>query len=227
MRDNPQTSGRDQGSPISLRPPSGVTFTACDKSTGRTSTLVREPNVELLLSNARDAAPDSPLAEPVRATSRVDERAFERVYQAHHGHVYRYVLGLTRSHADADEVAGETFARAYVAWQEVPDPPLPWLLSVARRIATDRWRRARRFARLAVRRPGPPPDAGEQATEFWLWFEAVARVLTDRQREALVLRYHDDLSDADIAAIMGMSESGVRSLVARALDALRARPELL
>jgi RNA polymerase sigma-70 factor (ECF subfamily) len=183
--------------------------------------------VELLLSNVRDTAPKSPRAEPVRATSRVDERAFEHVYQAHHTHVYRYVLSLTRSHPDADEVAGETFTRAYVAWEQIPDPPLPWLLLTARRIATDRWRRARRFARLAGRRPGPSGDAGEQATEFWLWFEAVARVLTDRQREALILRYHDDLSDADIAAIMGMYASGVRSLVARALEALRARPELL
>lgn len=184
--------------------------------------------MELSLSErSRDGLPDSPFSVPIQAAARVDEDTFERVYRAHHAHVYRYVLGLTRSHADADEVAGETFARAYQAWHDIPDAALPWLLLTARRIATDRWRRARRFAGLAARRVGPPADAGEPVTEFWLWFEAVARVLTDRQREALVLRYHQDLTDADIAAIMGVSESGVRSLVARALEALRARPELL
>lgn len=78
--------------------------------------------------------------------------------------------------------------------------------------------------RLGEARAG---DAGERRTEFWAWFEAVATILTDRQREALVLRYHDDLGDADIAAILGMSESSVRSLVARALAALRAHPGLL
>jgi DNA-directed RNA polymerase specialized sigma24 family protein len=43
----------------------------------------------------------------------------------------------------------------------------------------------------------------------------------------LVLRYQRDLTDADIASVLGMSESGVRSLVARAVEALRAHPELL
>jgi RNA polymerase sigma factor (sigma-70 family) len=70
-------------------------------------------------------------------------------------------------------------------------------------------------------------DAGERKTEFWLWFDAIASVLTDRQREALLLRYQRDLTDADIGSIMGISESGVRSLVSRALDVLRSHPELL
>jgi RNA polymerase sigma factor (sigma-70 family) len=70
-------------------------------------------------------------------------------------------------------------------------------------------------------------DAGEQRTEFWLWFDALAAILTERQREALVLRYQDDLTDAEIGSIMGISESGVRSLVARALTAMRSHPEIV
>ena len=42
-----------------------------------------------------------------------------------------------------------------------------------------------------------------------------------------MLRYQRDLTDADIAVVMGLTESGVRSLAARALAALRAHPELL
>ncbi len=60
-----------------------------------------------------------------------------------------------------------------------------------------------------------------------MWFEALAGVLSDRQREVLLLRYQSDLTDADIAMIMGLSQSGVRSLVARALATLRSHPELL
>jgi DNA-directed RNA polymerase specialized sigma24 family protein len=52
-------------------------------------------------------------------------------------------------------------------------------------------------------------------------------VLTARQREVLVLRYQRDLTDADIGSVMRLSESGVRSLVARALAILRSHPELL
>jgi RNA polymerase sigma factor (sigma-70 family) len=186
--------------------------------------------MDLAMSQDRsssDAAPDGLLVVPLQAPTPVYARAFERVYRTHYRDIYRYLLGLTRSPTDAEDVASETFARAYQAWSAVPDPALPWLLLTARRIATDRWRRARRLASVALRiGPDRQGDSGERG-EFWLWFDAVSRVLTDRQREVLLLRYQRDLSDADIARIMAISESGVRSLVARALDVLRSHPELL
>jgi RNA polymerase sigma factor (sigma-70 family) len=103
------------------------------------------------------------------------------------------------------------------------------LLLTARRIATDRWRRAHRMlAILGSQRPGAPvAESGAQRTEFWLWFDAVARVLPPRQREVLLLRYQRDLTDAEVGAIMSLSPSGVRSLVARAIATLRQHPELL
>jgi len=150
---------------------------------------------------------------------------FEVVYQQHYRDVYRYLLVLTRSHEDAEEVAAEAFERAFRAWSKSqPERPLAWLLLTARRIATDRWRRARRAISGLVDH-GTEQDLGR--TEFWLWFEALARVLSDRQREALVLRYQRELSDDEIAAVMGITRSGLRSLVARALEALRTHPELL
>jgi RNA polymerase sigma-70 factor (ECF subfamily) len=186
--------------------------------------------MELLMTRQKPA--DGPVEERLVVSIRVADRPrlvdVERVYDDHFRDVYRYLLGLTSSPADADEIAAETFERALRAWARVPEPPLPWLLLTARRIATDRWRRARRLARLVVgSRREARPNAGEAETEFWLWFGALAKALTDRQREVLVLRYQRDLTDADIAAIMGLSVSGVRSLVARALEVLRHHPELL
>jgi RNA polymerase sigma factor (sigma-70 family) len=69
--------------------------------------------------------------------------------------------------------------------------------------------------------------AGEAATEFWMWFDALSEVLSPRQREVLLLRYRRDLSDDDIGLILGISPSGVRSAVSRALAILRQHPELL
>jgi RNA polymerase sigma factor (sigma-70 family) len=186
--------------------------------------------MDLAMSPQRsaDTTQEGRFVVPIQAATTAHARAFELVYRARYRDVYRYILGLTRSHADAEDVASETFERAYHAWSAVPDPALPWLLLTARRIATDRWRRARRLARIAMRMgPDRAGDARESSTEFWIWFDAVSIVLTDRQREVLSLRYQRDLTDADIAQIMGLSESGVRSLVARALDRLRSHPELL
>ena len=165
---------------------------------------------------------------PIQPTVSSGQRVFEDAYRAHYRDVHRYLVAFTGSVDDADEITSETFERAVRTWHRAPDPPLPWLLLTARRIATDRWRRARRWARLVLRfRDEERGDAGERRTEFWLWFADISRLLTSRQREVLLLRYHRDLSDADIASIMGLSESGVRSLVGRALDVLRAHPEVL
>lgn len=153
------------------------------------------------------------------------------LYERHYRDVYRYLLGLTRSQHDAEDACEETFVRAYRAildGRALSEPPLPWLLLTARRIVLDRWRRLRRLAgsrgqHIAV----VDPDGGRERTEFWLWFAALARVLSDRQREVLLLRYQRDLTDEQIGCVMGLTPSGVRSLVARSIAALRAHPELL
>jgi RNA polymerase sigma factor (sigma-70 family) len=153
---------------------------------------------------------------------------FEAIYRRHYLDVYRYVLVLSRSKDEAEEVSAETFARALRSWLDGGPPAgkeLPWLLLTARRVFVDRWRRARRMARHLIDRSGS--DDAHARTEFWLWFESLSRVLSPRQREVLLLRYRRDLSDEDIGLVMGLSASGVRSLVARALEALRSNPELV
>jgi RNA polymerase sigma factor (sigma-70 family) len=151
---------------------------------------------------------------------------FEEVYERHLGDVFRYALVLTRDRDEADDVASETFVRALRAWRngsEPDGPPLPWLLTVARNVARDRWRRARRV----FSRPAEPTAASDTARlEAVLWLESVSAILPARQREVIALRYHRELTDADIGAVMGLSESGVRSLVARAIETLRKHPEV-
>jgi RNA polymerase sigma factor (sigma-70 family) len=54
---------------------------------------------------------------------------------------------------------------------------------------------------------------------------AALRHLPGRQREAIVLRYYADLSEADIAAAMGISRGAVKSHTSRGISALRAALE--
>jgi RNA polymerase sigma-70 factor, ECF subfamily len=165
---------------------------------------------------------------PVQSPTTARSLRFERAYATHYRDVYRYVLSLTRSVEDAEEITADTFERALRSWSEIPDRPVAWLLLTARRLATDRWRRARRLARiLVVGRSARSGATDGLDPDFDGWFASLAAVLTARQREVLVLRYQRDMTDADIGTVMGLSESGVRSLVARALAVRRAHPELL
>jgi RNA polymerase sigma factor (sigma-70 family) len=172
--------------------------------------------------------------------------SFEAVYTSHYRDVSRHVILITRGCDDVDEIVSETFARAFAAWRSGHGPagrPLPWLLVIARRIATDRWRRRRLIAWLPLpesTRPsagvwegrrssmvelgGPDRDAG--VAEFWLWLDALSQVLPTRQRDVILLRYQRDLSDEDIGEVLGLSASGVRTLASRALAGLRKHPEL-
>jgi RNA polymerase sigma-70 factor (ECF subfamily) len=173
-------------------------------------------------------APDPRLVEAAAAS-------FEAVYRDHYRDVYRYVLLSLRRRDDADDVVSDTFDRAFTAWRSGHGPAgraLPWLLVIARRIVVDRWRRDRliRWLPFATgrgsREPADRDDVGGRA-EFWLWLDQLAKALPDRQREVVFLRYQRDLNDEEIGEILGLSASGVRSLVSRALAALRAHPELL
>ena len=178
--------------------------------------------------------PDQPALDegafvvPVQSTTTTGSIVFERVYATHYRDVYRYVLSLTRSVEEFEDICADTFERALRGWSDAPDRPIAWLLLTARRLATDRWRRARRLARiLASTQSNRAGAAASVEADFDAWFASLASVLTERQREVLVLRYQRDLTDLDIGAVMGLSESGVRSLLSRALAVLRSHPELL
>ena len=187
---------------------------------------------------------DGVLSPTLVAVESSANETFEAIYEANFRAVYRYALLATRRSADAEDVVSDTFARALSAWTRGNGPagrPLPWLLLICRRILTDRWRRQRLIGWLPMARSGRPgPDGDVEAglefgaddeafrvREFWLWIDSVTKVLPQRQREVLFLRYERDLDDDDIGQVLGLTASGVRSLMARAIASLRRYPELL
>jgi|SRR5271157_1419562 len=148
--------------------------------------------------------------------------------------VFRYALMLLRHREDAEDVSAEAFSRAHEAWAKghgPVGPALPWLLLITRRVVIDRQRRRRLLFWLPLSESRDRADESGMVdlarAEVWLWFEQLSRVLPARQREVLVLRYQFDLPDEEIARIMGLSSAGVRTLVSRAINALRAHPEML
>jgi RNA polymerase sigma-70 factor (ECF subfamily) len=165
-------------------------------------------------------------------TEELDE-TFATLYRQRYRDVFRYALLMLRRVEDAEDVTAEVFQRAYAAWKSGHGPQgqaLPWLLLITRRLVIDRIRRRRLLSWLPLGSLHPAREPSQEAntdrTEFWLWFERFARELPQRQREVLILRYQRDLDDDSIGGILGVSASGVRSLVARACATLRRNPEI-
>jgi RNA polymerase sigma factor (sigma-70 family) len=162
----------------------------------------------------------------------IDDYAFEAVFEAHYRRVCWYALAMLRDLADAEDTAAETFDRAYRAWSSGNGPkaqPLPWLLVICRNIVRARRRRARLIAWIPLPEHDREPvdSAGDiEAVEFQVWLAQLEGAVSSREREALTLRYVDDLGDSGAALVLGISPSGFRTLVSRAIAKLRAHPEV-
>ncbi len=148
-----------------------------------------------------------------------EDRAFEHWYAREHARVFVSMLALAGDHDLAAEATDEAFARALQHWPRVSTMASPggWTYRVALNAARRRWRRdqlERRLLPRLGRRETAPPAAGE----VWL----IVRDLPERQRIATVLRYVADMSEPDIAEVMGVTRGTVAATLAAARNTLRA-----
>ena len=154
------------------------------------------------------------------------DRAVTVLYAAHYRSLVRLAALLLRDTATAEEVVQDSFVAMHDGWRRLRDNDKA--LSYLRQSVVNRSRSVLRH-RVVVDRnaPKPPPDmpSAEQGAITLLERSAVVtalRTLPPRQREALVLRFYGDLSEAQIAAAMGISKGAVKSHTARAMTALRS-----
>jgi RNA polymerase sigma-70 factor (ECF subfamily) len=125
----------------------------------------------------------------------------------------------------AEDLLQTTLARTYLAWRRLDG--LDSLEAYSRRVllntATSWWRRRWRGERATLDVPERPvSDQAERVVERdAVW--RLLRTLPARQRAVLVLRYYEDLSEAEIAAQLGLSTGTVKSHASRALAALRTQ----
>jgi RNA polymerase sigma-70 factor (sigma-E family) len=134
----------------------------------------------------------------------------------------RLAFGLTGDRWLAEDIAQTALARAYVAWRRVSraDDPDAYLRRILLNASNRRFRRHR-----VTEQPGDPPETPVEGPAD-LVGERALRQLPPRQRAVIVLRYWQDLTDAQIAATLGCSPGTVRSQLSRALAKLRVSPAL-
>jgi len=153
-------------------------------------------------------------------------RAVEEIYHTHYRSLVRLAVLLVRDIATAEEVVQDSFIAMHSAWRRLRDGDKA--LAYLRQSIMNRSRSVLRPRAVVDRNPPKaPPDmpSAEQGALSLLERSAVIaalRTLPPRQREALVLKYYADLSEAQIASTMGISRGAVKSHTARGTASLRS-----
>jgi RNA polymerase sigma-70 factor (sigma-E family) len=131
---------------------------------------------------------------------------------------------LTTDRHAAEDLLQDTLERVYVRWHRIRDAPEAYARRALVTQAINRWRRRSRRVPEAPLYDGADPPVADHAEVVAARGTVVAalRALPTRQRAAVVLRYLDDLSEADTAAAMGCSAGAVKSHTSRGLAHLRA-----
>lgn len=152
--------------------------------------------------------------------------AATELYIEHYRALVRLAALLVRDMATAEEIVQDSFVAMHTNWRRVKDSAKA--SSYLRQCVVNRARSVLRHRLVADRvAPQLTPDmpSAEQGALMLLERSAVVaalHTLPPRQREALVLRYYADLSEAEIASTMGITKGAVKSHTARAIAALRS-----
>ncbi|CRK60951.1 putative RNA polymerase sigma factor [Alloactinosynnema sp. L-07] len=155
------------------------------------------------------------------------EGKFRQFVAARQDALLRTACLLSGDWASAEDLVQTTLTKTYLAWGRITDHEAAdaYVRRVMVNTATSLWRRKWRDERPTEVLPEvvQPDFTDRMALSQDLWAEV--RKLPARQRAVLVLRFHDDLSEAATAAALGVSVGTVKSQTSRALGALRGRVE--
>jgi len=148
---------------------------------------------------------------------------FTAYLQARQAALLRTAYLLTGDRHQAEDLVQTSFAKLYLAWDKVRDRES--VDAYARRILVNEhnslWRRAwKRNERTTEVLPDVPVvDEYDDGTNAALW--AAVQTLPRKARAVLVLRYYEQLSEAETADVLGISVGTVKSQTSRALATLR------
>jgi RNA polymerase sigma-70 factor (sigma-E family) len=171
-----------------------------------------------------------PADERATTTWTADE-AVSQLFATQYRPLVRLAVLLVHDNGVAEELVQDLFVALHQKWGRLRDPDKA--VAYLRQSVVNRARsvlRHRTVVERYLRRQGPPataPSADLSVLDAETTSEVLAavRTLPTRQREALVLRYYGDLSEAEIAETMGVSQGAVKSHTSRGLAALRKMME--
>jgi RNA polymerase sigma-70 factor (ECF subfamily) len=152
---------------------------------------------------------------------------FESLYRASRDDVYAYVATLLRDRSAAEDVTAQAFERAYRrqrTFDRRRGEERAWLFGIARNAALDELRRRRRLATLVAEPEDTQAAGSDDGADVALRRTTVRTALASlpaRERELIALKFHAGLSNAEIARVVGVSESNAGTMLHRVMEKLR------
>ncbi|MEU3642846.1 SigE family RNA polymerase sigma factor [Lentzea sp. NPDC034063] len=128
---------------------------------------------------------------------------------------------LTRDAGHAEDLLQTALARAWRSWNRIDGDPEPYVRRIIVNSHATWWRRRWRGEEPTADLPERPGESPQNAVDEreWLW-QALGR-LPRRQRTVLVLRFYEDLTEVQVAGLLGCSVGTVKSQASKALAKLR------
>jgi RNA polymerase sigma-70 factor (sigma-E family) len=229
LRDHGEAPGRnDLTGAGSQRPaaPAAADTGAADTGAADTGQQL-EDCIEFPGTVASDAIrPDDILAAAAERTEWSADLAVMELYAQHYRALVRLAATLVWDTSTAEDVVQDSFVAMHDGWHRLKDTEKA--LAYLRQAVVNKSRSVLRHRAVVQRNvQNAPPDMPSAEHGAFLLFEqsaviAALRNLPGRQREAIVLRYYAELSEAEIAATMGISRGAVKSHTSRGMAALRA-----
>lgn len=176
----------------------------------------------------RSGSVNEALAQPLpAATAQREADSFDALYERAFPRVYAYVASLLRDRSAAEDVTAQAFERAYRkrrGYRPSRGSAEAWLFGIARNAALDELRRRKRRAALEGDVEDVAAPALDDQAETALRREVVRAALAGLDgpdRDLVALKFQGGLSNTEIAASLGISESNVGTKLHRAVTKLR------
>jgi RNA polymerase sigma-70 factor (ECF subfamily) len=173
-----------------------------------------------------DDMSEAALVEPAPVMVAAGE-TFEELYKRAFPRVYAYVATLLRDSSAAEEVTAQAFERAYRKRRQYKagrGSPEAWLFGIARNAALDELRRHKRRATLEVDPEDTTSATADEYVEHTLKRATVKAALADlepHERDLVGLKFSAGLTNAEIAKVIGATESNAGTRLHRVIEKLR------
>jgi RNA polymerase sigma-70 factor (ECF subfamily) len=165
------------------------------------------------------------LTVPLRASQKSGRLDFDALYRSSRDDVYAYVATLLGDRGAAEDVTALAFERALRGrdgYRPGRGSERAWLFGIARNAALDELRRRRRVAPLLAEPVADAPGDDDEAPRLdRAVVRAALAALTPRERELIALKFHAGLSNAELARVLGVSETNAGTLLHRTMTQLR------